>query len=79
MKEFVNNLNPEQNELQSKPNAVVEGKQIGLVGDLTKYILRKDLALSRMTQFVDKAEYYFLWKASFLQEVVKWVSLHLKR
>ncbi|XP_053386674.1 uncharacterized protein LOC123538141 [Mercenaria mercenaria] len=39
------------------------------VSELTKYIMKKDLLLSRLSNFDDRAERYFSWKNSFLNIV----------
>ena len=40
------------------------------ITDFTKYIMEKDILLSRLTQFNDKPENYFMWKTSF-KSIVK--------
>ena len=40
------------------------------ITDFTKYIMKKDILLSRLTQLNDKPENYFMWKTSF-KSIVK--------
>jgi len=43
--------------------------RLNVANDLTRFLLRKDLALSRLSQYNDKAETYQAWKASFTDVV----------
>ena len=46
----------------------------GLLTEVTKYIVKKDLLLSRFSQFDDKPERYLVWKQSF-SNIVKEIEV----
>ncbi|XP_060075270.1 uncharacterized protein LOC132554958 [Ylistrum balloti] len=45
------------------------GQCVTGLNDLTKFMLKKDLLMGRLTQFTDKPEEYRVWKMSFLNVV----------
>ena len=45
-------------------------QQNNMVSDVTNFLLKKDLLVSRLSQFCDKPNGYRVWKASF-NEVIK--------
>lgn len=72
---IINDIKPPVTQ-ECKPNVTDEPKQlpeantctidnINIGNDLTKFLLRKDLSLSRLSNFNDRPEVYHTWKSSF--------------
>lgn len=72
---IINDMKPPVTQ-ECKPNVTYEPKQlpeantctidnINIGNDLTKFLLRKDLSLSRLSNFNDRPEAYHTWKSSF--------------
>lgn len=59
------NLNPTAPIFQPNTETATPGPQQQIVSDVTKFLLRKDLLLSRLSLFNDKPDGYRVWKASF--------------
>lgn len=54
-------FNPSLNVLGPRP----EGLRASEMTDLTRYIMKKDLILSRLSEFNDEPRRYFVWKSGF--------------
>ena len=66
---FENYVPPQQEyrppqQQQEAPTTPVQ-QQVDLCSEFSKFIVKKDLLLSRLSKFNDKAEFYAVWKASF--------------
>ena len=64
------NLDPTAPTFQPETIITHVPQQNNMVSDVTNYLLKTDLLLSRLSQFCDKSEGYRVWKASF-KEVIK--------
>lgn len=60
-----NNVSAKTTDKYTSVSTNNEAGKNSTVSDLTKCIMKKDLLLSRLTQFNDRPEQYFSWKCSF--------------
>ena len=60
---------PEQSYVNKSPltSAIIHTQEqnSNLVNDFNKFLLKKDLLLTRLTKFSERPEYYMVWKNSF--------------
>ena len=68
------NLNPTAPVFQPNLETIAPVPPQNIVSDITNFLLKKDLLLSRLSQFNDKPDGYRVWKASF-KDVIKELSV----